>query len=324
MTNRRDAILFLAAACTFPAVVRAQKRMPVVGILSGLPREKSLITPILLKEMAAQGYVEGKNMRLEFRSVDENVERYPAMARQLVDARCSVIFALANLAAAQALAQINTKVPVVLLASEYDPVETGIVHSLARPGGNMTGVFIPAALLMAKNLEIAGEVLPEARRMLVLSDKISQPQLPDLRRAAASRGFSLTVVEYERQPYDLARAFEAGRQAKVHAALVPLSPTFAMLRQELSRLIVSHSLPAFVPPFMINDPGSLLSYGVDFARVSSRAAAVADRILKGADPAGIAIEQVSDFRLTINMRTAKALGLKLPYSVLARATALIE
>lgn len=322
-TARRAVLVLAVAALTTPLAI-GQARVPRIGILSGLPRDKSLFTPLILKALASRGYREGQSMSLEFRSADGDVRRYPALARELAQARCDVIIGIASVHVGKALKEATASTPIVVLASEYDPVETGVVKSFARPGGNVTGVFAPARTLLAKNLEIAREILPGAVRFLVLSDPVARDQLFELRKVASRVGATLTIIEFETTPYDLAGAFERGRKANVQAVIVPLSPIFATSRPELARLSVENRLASFGPSFMVADAGSLVSYGVDFDRVVNRGIAVAERILKGAAPGDIPIEQVDEFRLVINLRTAKALGLKVPYSVLARATAVIE
>lgn len=321
--TRRTLLAASLCSAAFPHALRAQARSRI-GILSGLPREKSLLTPMLLKDLAARGYHEGKTLELVFRSADGRPERYGALARELVDAKCHLVFTLANIQSARAVTSLGASVPVVLLALEYDPVEEGIVKSLARPGGNVTGVFAPAALLMAKNVEIIREVLPAVTRILVLADPIARPQLPALKAAAARTGLILSLVEYDKPPYDLRVAAEAIRRDKPQAVIVPLSAGFVAQQRELSALLVESSLPAVVPTFMVREPGAFVSYGVDFPQVAKRAAGMADRILKGARPRDLPIEQIDEFSLTINIRTAKALGVKVPYSVLARAHSVIE
>jgi putative ABC transport system substrate-binding protein len=321
--SRRDLLLASLSALAFPNTLLAQSK-PRIGILSALPRDRSVVTPHLVKALAARGLQEGKTLELLFRSVDGQLDRYGVLARELVEAKCDVIFPLASLQSARAMSAIRTTVPVVLLTLEYDPLEAGIVKSLARPGGNITGVFAPAVALMAKNLELVRELLPHAKRILVFSDPIARPQLPALKAAADRTGVSLSVVEFDKPPYDLSSVAEAIRRDKPGAAILPSSAGFVAVRKGLSAFIVENGIAAIVPPFMAADAGSLASYGVDLSQVAGRAARMAERILKGAKPGDLPIEQVDEFSLTINMRTAKALGIKVPYSVMARATNVLE
>jgi len=215
-------------------------------------------------------------------------------------------------------------VPVVFYAVDFDPVEKGLVKNLRRPEWNMTGLYSPIESLAAKKLELAQDVLPQAKHFLVLSDFHSSDQLRALKAAAQARGARLTVVEFEQAPYDLAGAFETGRRAGVDGFIGLSSPFFGGRRAELGRLFVKYRMPALGARLSLQEPGYLAGYHFNFTKIARRTAEIMVQVLKGAKPADIPIEQADEFELVINLKTAKALGVKFPYSVLARATQVIE
>lgn len=322
MKSRRQFLIAGALSVLAVPYSVAQTR-PRVGILAGIPREKSVATPLLLERLAELGYREGTNMSVEFRHAARD-DRYPALAHELIGRKCDLIFAVANAKMARALRDARTSTPVVLLAVEYDPIESGIVASLARPGGNITGVFIPSNALISKRVEIAQELLPAANHYLVLADRFSSNFLVDMRRIADARGLRLTVVEFTPASYDLAAAFETGRKARVNAVFILLSAELIARQKELSALLQHHALPGFVSDAMSNMPGALASYSIDTRKFVRLAADMGARILRGAKPIDIPMEQPNEFSTVINLRTARALGIKVPQSVAARATRLIE
>lgn len=325
MTTRRE----FALACALVLLLRpvgAQSRLRRLGFLSPIPREKSHLTGLLLRSLSQLGYREGVEIVVEYRSADSIEQRYPLLARELIDAKCDLLIALAVEPAARALRDARSAVPALFVAVEYDPVEKGIVRSLGRPGGNMTGIHFPVGPLIAKRIEIAREIRPGARRFLIFSDAHSQEQLAVAKSAANSLGLELTIVQFGPPPHDLAGAFKTGLDNGIEFFLPLTSASFFPQLSELSELIVRHRVPAIGAGwYMELQPDALLlSYSNDIARHAPRAAEIAVRILKGAKPADIPVEQPDAFELIVNLRTAKALGIKVPYTVLARATKVIE
>jgi putative tryptophan/tyrosine transport system substrate-binding protein len=319
----RRHILVAGALGAFLPSSFAQKVSPRVCLFGSIPLAKSALSPMLLQGLAELGYRHGAGMTLEYRFTDGSPERYLAVARELIASKCEVIFAVGNEPPARALRDARTPVPVVFIANDYDPVARGIIDSLRRPGGNITGVFGPTGALAAKRLELAQEILPGKSRFLVLSDRYSKDQLEALRKAAHGRA-ELTVVEYTREPYDYAAAFDTGRRARAEGFIGLSSPVFLVHRAELSAVMGSHRLPAFVPAFLLSEPGVVASYSYDGLKLARRAAEIGVRILKGTTPADIPVEQPTEYELVVNLKTARALGLMIPTSVLARATKLIE
>jgi putative tryptophan/tyrosine transport system substrate-binding protein len=323
MRSRRQFVIAAALGALSIPYVRAQARTPRVGILSGLPLEKSGAAPMLLNALAQLGYRDGAGMVLDYRYTDKP-DHFPALARDLIAAKCDVMFALVSEFTSRAFRDARSPIPVVFLAFDYDPVEKGIVQSLRRPGVNMTGVYVPNDALIAKRLEIAQEVLPGANRFLVLADVNTRDQLAALRTAAVARRVQLTVVEYAQPPYDFAAGLETGRREKADALMLFFSPEFTGNRAKLSALFTSYRLPVIASGIMAEAPGVLLGYGPNQANLYRLAADIGVQILKGAKAAEIPVQQPAEFDLVVNLKTAKALGVKIPYSVLARATKVIE
>jgi len=319
MTTRRQFMLAGALGALSTRYAVAQVRPVRVGMLT--PRARSFFAPTVVRRLAELGYREGSSMVLEYRHADGVVERFPQLARELINLKCDLIFAIGPEHAARALRDAPSPAPVVFLAVDYDPLEKGIVASLARPGGNLTGVYALNPEVTLKRLEIAQELLPKASRFLVLSDVYTRDQLSALQQVADARRVQLTVAEFVK-PHRYPAAFEAARQARAEGLIVLTSPVFADDRAEISALAVNHRLPAvgFVSP----EADFLVGYSSNVTKMAYRVAEIAAQILKGAKPAEIPVEQAGEFDLVVNLKTAKALGLKIPYSLMARATKVVE
>ena len=323
MTTRRRFLLASAAGALAPASAFAQARPVKIGVLSPRPLAESSYSPGVIQRLAELGYREGEGMIFEFRSA-AGAERFPRLARELIDLKCDVIFAMGPEQTARALQDARSSVPVVFLAVDYDPVGKGVVGSLRNPDRNTTGVYVPQNELVAKRLEIMREVIPRARGFLALADAFSKDQIDSVSKAAEAARVQLSVIEFPKQPYDLVGAFEAGRKAKVEALIGLSSPVFAANEAAISALLLKYRLPGIGATLRGTQAGYLLGYNVDIAKVSRRAAEIGARILKGAKPAEIPVEQADEFELLINSKTARALGLKIPESVRARATRIIQ
>jgi putative ABC transport system substrate-binding protein len=263
-------------------------------------------------------------MKLEFRSTDGAIGQFPVLARELGDLKCDLKFAVGPEHAAKHLREVAPGTPLVFLAVDYDPVEKGLVASLARPGGNTTGVYIPQAALATKRLQIMGEIVPRARRFLVFVDPFSSSQLPSVRKAADRAGIQLSVIEFSKPPYDFEAAFAEGGRAKVEAYIELASPILASNAGLLAALLQKYRLPGAAASGGYVEAGVLVSYGPDAEKVARRAAEIGGRILKGAKAGDIPVEQADEFELVINAKTASVLGVKIPEGVLARATKIIN
>jgi putative ABC transport system substrate-binding protein len=300
--------------------VRAQPRPVRIGVLSARPLAESVYAAPLVRRLAELGYRDGGGAILEYRSTDGFIDRYADQARELINLECDIIFTIGAEEPVRALMQLRSLVPTVFFAGDYDPLERGIVTSLSRPGGNMTGVYAPQGVLVAKRVQLLREVLPRARQFLAFADGFSRNHLGAARKAAAATGVQLTIVEFSKPPYDFAEAFETGRQAGTEGLLVLNSPVFASNAADLFALAAKHRLPSVGGGYR----GVLLAYYGDVDKIARRAAEMGARILKGAKPADIPVEQIDEFQLVINSKLARMLGLKIPESVMARATRILQ
>lgn len=315
-------LALLGLAATAPRRVLAQARTVRIGVLTA--RQPSVYLPAVLKRLAELGYVEGRNLVVDYRSADGVAERFPSLARDLIRAKSDLIFAIGPEQSARALLEAKADVPVVVLAVDYDPVKTGMISSLRRPGGNVTGMVLLQPTLAAKRLELLREIVPKAKRMLVLADPFSTDQLETIRQAAEKLRVDIIVETFPALPYDFESAFAKGRAAGVEAVLLPASPVFLDQRTKLSDLAIKHRLPSIGAHVVHAEAGHLMSYGVNPATAFVRAGDMAASILKGAKPGDIPVEQPTEFEFTLNLKTAKALGIKIPGSIMVRANRVIE
>ena len=306
-------------------LARAQPpgKIPRVGILRAgiLPAGDPFIEPFR-QGLRDLGYVEGQNILLEFRSAGGKPERFPALAADLVRLKVDIIVA-SGTAGIRAAREASTTIPIIM-AVHGSPVEAGFVNSLARPGGNITGLSFVNAELSAKRVELLKELIPKVRRVVAFWDPTTPRLNADVTdRAARSLGLQLEVIE-ARGRADFAGAFAAtGRQRA--GAVIPLaSPVFVSERRVLVDLAARHRLPAMYETREFVDEGGLASYGAHYPDLFRRAAVFVDKILKGAKPADLPVEQPTRFELVVNMKTAKALGLTIPPSILVRADQVIH
>ncbi len=270
------------------------------------------------------GYVDGRSIAIDYLSVDGKAERFPALAADCVRLKADVIV-VTTTPGAQAAKNATRTIPIVLLALG-DPVATGLVTSLARPGGNVTGVTQMSSGLAAKRLELLKEAVPRISRVLVLSylvDAIAPPQVKELETAARSLGVKLLVQDI-RTADDLPAAFDAGARERVEGFLTTAESIFVVQRKRVVELAAQHRMPGMYPYRLVVDAGGLMAYDSYTSELQTRAAIYVDKILKGAKPADLPIEQPTKFELVINLKTAKALGLTIPQSLLRRADELIQ
>ena len=283
-------------------------------------RTSAVLIPLALREL---GYLEGQNLVIERRSAEGKTDRLPGLARDLVQLRVDVIVTVGP-TAIRAAKDATTTIPIVFFGN-FDPVAAGFVTSLARPGGNATGVLIaPEGTLAGKKLELLKEMMPRAMRIALLApdDPNFEHQRKEVQKAASSLGVELAVVEVRRGDYE--GAFAAMAANRPGSLFVGAHSYFMRDRKRIIELAAKHRLPAMYEwPEQVDD-GGLVSYGTRIAWVSQRAAAHVDRIFKGAKPADLPVEQPTKFELVINLKTAKALGLTIPPSLLGRADEIIQ
>ena len=320
----RSALGLLAVIASAPMFALAQARTIRIGILS--PRQASTVLPPFLKRLEELGYVEGKNLVLDHRSADGVADRLPSLARDLIRAKNDLIVAIGPEQSARSMLDSKASVPVVIVAIDYDPVKRGIVSSLRRPGGNITGVTLVQPLLAAKRLELLHDIVPKAKRYLVLGDSFTKDQIDAIHEAAERLRVEVVSETFGAPPYDFEAAFKKGLAAKIEAVIVPSSPAYNIeAREKIIALTLKYRLPSASPVSgELPDEGFLLRYDANRAKIYARAGDIAARILKGAHPGDIPVEQASEFELVVNLKTAKALKISIPQSILLRANRVIE
>ena len=309
-----------------PLTATAQPPTPVhrIGVLSGFTREHDRNVEAFLEGMRALGYVEGQHLVLEYRGAAGQYERFPALAAELVRLPVDVLLA-GGTPAALAAKDATTTIPIVI-AGVGDPVGSGLVTSLARPGGNVTGVSVLQPEVIGKQLEFLKNVSPTVSRVAILWNP-ANPGTARTRRAAEvaapAVGVQLYLVETH-GPEAFDRAFAAMTRAQAGALLVLGDPMFAQHRSRLAALAAANHLPTVYNNRLFVEAGGLLCYGPSHPDMYRRAATYVDKILKGAKPGDLPVEQPTTFELVINLKTAKALGITIPPSLLLLADEVIQ
>ena len=326
--DRRAFLAGSAALLAAPLAAEAQQAGKVVriGLLSYAASDSASAArwKAFRDGLRELGYVEGQNVIFESRWGDGQVGRLRGLAAELIDAKVDIL-ATATSEAALAAKQATSSIPIVT-ATGADPVELGLVASLARPGGNVTGVFSMSNELAGKRLELLKQLIPRVSRVAFLRDSDNRASALNLREAeSAARTLGLTVQGVGvRGPKELDAAFVAMKRARADAVIVGENTPFFADRRRIADLAVMHRLPTVAQAKEYAEAGGLVSYGPDYPDQFRRAATFVDKILKGAKPGDLPVEQPTKFELVINLKTAKALGLTIPPSLLARADQVIE
>jgi putative tryptophan/tyrosine transport system substrate-binding protein len=319
------ALLVSAVAWSFAARAQQQTRSPRIGVLwhGGNEQEEAMNLSALRKGLNELGFVEGKNIELINRYADEHYDRFDALAADLVEANVDVIFASVQLAAASTK-RITTKIPIVL-AYGGDYVAGGLAKSLAHPGGNVTGLSGVFVDLAAKHLEILKDTIANLSVVALLFNSTMNwhPYISEVQNAADSAGISLHVVKVG-SPDQLQEGFSEIANSHSQAVLLTPDGMFWQQRTRIADLAIADGVPTIGWMGDIADAGALISYGADTPDLFRRAATYVDKILKGANPADLPIEQPTKFEFIINLKTAKAIGLNIPPALLVRANKLIE
>jgi len=326
MTDRRTFAGAIAGALVIaPSVSFAQLATKVhrIGFFLGASGESvASLFGAFRDGLRDLGYVEGRNVIFERRYADGHMDRLPDIASELVRLPVDVIVTGSSIHVAAAV-QATKTIPIVMVFTA-DPVQAGFIRSLARPGGNVTGLSADASReLWSKYLTILKEIVPKLSRVGVLGQVKTQVEFVEL--DAASRKLDITLeVEDMRSPDDLEPAFAAMRARQAGAVLVVVSPLTYLLREQIAVLAIKHRLPTISNANQYAEAGLLMSYGPKLEGLYRRAAIYVDKILRGATPADLPVEQPSRFELTINMKTAMALGLTIPQSLQLRAEEVIQ
>jgi len=322
--NRRTFITLLGgAAAAWPLAARAQTGVPLVGLLLSTQLDDRQVGAIR-QGLRDAGYIEGRNVAIKYRSADGRFDRLPALAAELVADAPAAIVALAPAASLAAKAATAT-IPIVF-AIGADPVDLGLVSSLNRPGGNVTGVTFFINTLGAKRLELLRELVPSVAGVGFLvnpTNPTSEFQIADVRAAARSFGVDLLILNAESER-DIDAAFASLLQQRVNAIIVGADSHFLSRRDQLVGLAARHALPAMYYLREFADVGGLISYGASITDAYRLAGGHAARILKGEKPADLPVQQTVKFELAINLRTAKALGLTVPDKLLVAADEVSE
>ncbi len=320
----RRAALAGATALISVAGARAQSppKMLRVGYVTLQPR--SAPHDAFVKRMGELGYHEGVNFAFEFLQVP-SIDDYPAGYREVAARGSDILVASGNEVALRAAAEAaGDHIPVVFFAFDFDPFAKGFVTSLAKPGGNITGIFVRQIELATKRVELARQALPDVRTLWLLWDTVSRDQAAAAAEVAATLGFEPRLLEATGEPPNYAAALAPLAASSGAALLIPASPRFYRDRAPLLALILERRIPAVSAFPEHAEAGALLSYGVTVAAVLRDMAPYVDRIAKGTKPGDIPIEQPTHFDMTINLKTAKALNLEISPILIARADAVIE
>jgi len=325
MMDKRPTLLVIALAlAAAAAAVWAQQShpVPVVGVLMVAAGPADGPARGLRKGLGQLGYVDGENIRIEYRFAGGHANRLTPLARELVELKVDVIVTGTE-PAVRVLENATSTIPIVAVLSDHDPVASGLVDSLSRPGRNVTGVVSRQSELVGKRLELLKEALPKLSRVAVLWDSFSQRQFDELQQVARSLGIELQSIQL-RNPYDFKAAFRSAKQREAGAVVVLFSPVFYRERAQIATLALEAGLPTMNQEESWVTAGGFISYGPTIADTFGRAVYFVDRLLKGAKAADLPVEQATGFKLTVNLKTAKALRLSVPESIVLRADDIIR
>ena len=323
--KRRNALTAMLSALLWPPSVPAQRQpMPVIGVLVTYPPLTDPIFDYLRAGLKKFGYADGKNIKIEARTAHGQLERVPGLAEELVRLRPAAIM-VTNDVAVRAVKKATSTIPIVIVGHmANDPVALKLIESYARPGGNVTGLFSVDAVLRPKRLELLRDALPGLSRVAVFWDSnFGRDQLDELQRVAQPLRLELQPIDV-RSVEDLEPAFKAARRNQAQALMWTWSPVPWVHKARVAQLAIEAKLASIGEYIEYVEVGGLMSYGSLNPDNWVRAVYYVDRLLKGAKVADLPVEQVSTFKLVVNLKTAKALGIKIPESVLMRADEVIR
>jgi putative ABC transport system substrate-binding protein len=323
--RRREFIAVLGGAVAWPMVARGeQPSMPVIGWLSVVSPESAPALPYFQRGLADLGFIEGQNLRIEYRWARNHPELFPSLAADLVRAKVSVIAAVSVAPSAHAAQTATTDIPVVFLMPG-DPVQEGLVASLSRPGGNLTGVTITNTVLIQKQIELLNELLPGEAPLSIISDpNIEAESLQrNVLTAEQTLGRRVILVNVASEN-DFDTAFDTVVLGGARGLIVPDRPLFISRHDQLARMAARHRIPTIYPPADLALSGGLMSYGASTLDMFRRTGQLVGQVLHGAKPADIPVEQPIKIELKLNVKTANTLGLEIPTSILLRANEVIE
>jgi putative ABC transport system substrate-binding protein len=325
--KRRNLITVLAGAAAYPLLAGAQqKSVTVIGYLGGAsPGAFAPFVAAFRQGLNETGFVERQNVAIEYRWAEGQFDRLPSLAADLAGRKVDVIATSGGDRSALAAKTATQTIPIVFVVGA-DPVETGLVASVARPAGNLTGFSLLVIELTPKLFELSSEIVPQTTMVAALvnpSGTNSERVIQSVQEAARAKGMQLVILRASTAS-EIDAALSTLAQQQAQALVVLGDPFFYNRRQELAELVARHAVPAIYSAREFVTAGGLISYGTNIAAVHRQAGIYAGRILKGAKPANLPVQQPTTFELVINLKTAKALGLTVPQSILARADEVIE
>jgi putative tryptophan/tyrosine transport system substrate-binding protein len=324
--TRRELMLVLGGATIAARPLGAQqKAMPVIGFLSSRsPGEAATVVAAFHQGLAETGYVEGQNLAIEYRWAEGRYDRLPALAADLVGRKVDMIVATGGTPSALAAKSATSTIPIVFISS--DPVKYGLVASLSRPGGNLAGFSVLGDELLPKRLELLSELVPQARVIALLvnpNNTDTERSIGDVQEAARAKRLQLHILKAGTES-GIDDAFASLAQLQAGPLVVGADPFFDGRREQLVALASRHAVPAIYWLREFAASGGLISYGPSLVAAYRQAGIYAGRILKGAKPADLPVQQPTTFELVVNLNTAKELGLTIPQSILLRADEVIE
>lgn len=318
ITRRR--FLALGALAAIAPGAGAQSRQARIGVLDPSPFENSVYASSVVQAFTERGYAEGASATFLYRVAEGGFEMHRKQAQDLVAQNCDLLLALRSEPTARALQSVRRAAPILFLAIDYHPLESGVVTNLRNPDRNTTGVYVPQNVLVTRRVELMRELLPQAKRLMVFADPYSADQVEAARKAAAAAKFQLVLVQFgAQQPYDYRTYLQDKRSIDADAFMNLASPVFTRDRQQIHEALVRLRLPSIGTNPLQAEAGYLACLGSNVVRVARRVAEVGVRILGGTSPSSIPVEQAEDSELVINAGTARELGVNLPASVRARA-----
>jgi len=325
--NRRDLITFAGSAVLWPLAARAQqKAKPLIGFLgSASPGPNTTNLAAFRQGLSETGYVEGSNVAIEYRWAEGQYDRLPALAADLVGHKVELIATSGGPPSARAAKAATSTIPIVFMGVG-DPVGAGLIASFNRPGGNLTGVSLMALEMMAKRLELLSELVPQADVIALLvnpNNSDAERLIGDVQEAARAKGRQLLILKASTES-EIDAAFATLVQLHAGALVLGADPFFFSRREQLVALVARHAVPAISASREFAASGGLISYGPSLADNYRQAGAYVGRILAGAKPADLPVQQPTTFELVVNLNTAKALGLTVPASILAQVNEVME
>jgi putative ABC transport system substrate-binding protein len=328
MNTRREVMTLLGgAAFAWPLAARAQSlsKLARIGVFAGA--SNPVMAPAyraFLEELRRFGFNEGQNLSIDLRGTDQDLPALSRRATDMVRANPDVLAALGSEPVLRACVAASRDIPIVFVANNYDPIARGYVQSLAQPGGNVTGVFLRQTELAEKQVELLTEAFPDRTRVAMLWDAVSADQFVAAERRAKFIGLEVHSRKLENPPYNFDAALQAALDGRSNMLLVLSSPFFGPQRERIAELSVRLRLPAMFIFKGYVEVGGLMSYGADNVAMYRQGATYVGKILKGAKPVDLPVEQPNKYETVVNLKSAKAMGLELPTSILLRADEVIE